>query len=87
MHYLLSTKQVGPPVPDSSRKPRGSSPDRDKVAGWMGPDLLKRYHKDTTSSSISGVSVVLVEYHGPSVTASQAGSHCHAGEMSHLAAV
>lgn len=29
------------------------SPDRDKVAGWIGHDLLKRYHKDTTSSSIS----------------------------------
>lgn len=31
----------------------GPSPDRDKLAGWMGHDLLKRYHKDTTSSSIS----------------------------------
>lgn len=30
----------------------GTQTDRDKLAGWMGHDLLKRYHRDTTSSSI-----------------------------------
>ena len=43
MHYLLSTKQVSLPVwqavPESHWDPE---PDRDKLAGWIGHDLLKR---------------------------------------------
>lgn len=40
MHYLLSTKQVGLPVPDSSCA-AGAPADRDKLAAWMGHDWVK----------------------------------------------
>lgn len=79
MHYLLSTKQVSLPVPGSSHEPPGPLADRDKVAGWIGHDLLKRYHKDTTSSSISCLCVGARRRWDWSVTELPRGSHWAAG--------
>lgn len=47
----------------------GPQPDRDKLAGWMGHDSLKRYRKDTTSSSILCCSIGARRHPGCPVTA------------------
>lgn len=69
-HYLLSTKQVGYLSLTARRGHLGPQTDRDKLAGRMGHDLLKRYPKDTTSSSIPRCCHVGARRHqGSSVTA------------------
>lgn len=95
MHYLLSTKQVGLPEPDSSRKPLGPWPDRDKLAAWMGHDLLKdiaktqlevQFHAaaQAHAGTLSPLGQRPPRVHCPELgTGSESAAHCPTGITQH----